>query len=133
MYVLDTDIVIWYLRRNKRIIQSVEEIVKPDKTGISTITVAEVYKHILTSEIHRTEDFLKLQEIISVDAVIAKSAGFYWQEFSKKLKNLSITDCIVAATAKTQNAPLLTLNTRHFPMKDIKVVSPLEQKRNSRR
>lgn len=126
MYILDSDIVVWYLRGEDRIVEAVERTVKPDETGISTITIAEVYKHIFESEISKTENYLKLQVIIPVDQEIAKSAGFYWQKFSKKLKNLSITDCIVAATAKTQNAPLLTLNTRHFPMKDIKVVSPLK-------
>jgi predicted nucleic acid-binding protein len=33
----------------------------------------------------------------------------------------SLVDCVIAATAQRYDAPLLTLNVRHFPMfKDLK-------------
>lgn len=125
MYILDTDIVIWIMRKENRIIKVVDNIAKKDQTGISTVTIAEIYKNIYPDEISRFDDFLRFQGIFPVSVEIAKQAGLYWQKFHKGLKNLSITDCIVAATAKDQNAKVITLNTRHFPMKDIKVMSPL--------
>lgn len=125
MHILDTDIVVWIMREEKRIIQAVDEIVKKDKTGISTVTIAEIYKNIFTSEISKFDDFLRFQEIFSVSIEIAKQSGLYWQKYHTRLKNLSLNDCMVAATAEDQRAIVFTLNTRHFPMKDIRVISPL--------
>jgi len=126
MYVLDTDIVIWILREDRRIISAISKIVGKGTTGISTITIAEVYKFAFASEFSMIEEFIDQQQIFPVSADIAKESGLYWQQFHKKLLNLSVIDCIIAATAKAYKANLLTLNTRHFPMLDIKIKNPLK-------
>lgn len=126
MHILDTDIVVWIMREEKRIIQAVDEIAKKDKTGVSTVTIAEIYKNIFTSEISKFDDFLRFQEIFPVTVEVAKKSGLYWQKYHTRLKNLSLTDCLVAATAGDQRAVVFTLNTRHFPMKDIRVMNPLD-------
>ncbi len=33
-------------------------------------------------------------------------------------------DCLIAATAKTNKAKLMTLNVRHFPINDISLEAP---------
>lgn len=126
MFILDTDIVIWILRGEQKIISAIDNLIGKNKTGISTITVAELYKFAFPSEYSDNEDFINHQQIFPVTQSIAKDAGLYWNQFHKKLLNLSITDTIIAATAKSVTATLLTLNTRHFPMTDIKVASPLK-------
>ena len=128
MYTLDTDIVIWILRKEQRIIDFVKDIVEKNNTSVSTITVAEIYKNIFPDEILSFDDFLSHQAIIPVTVEIAKEAGLYWQKFHRKLLNLSITDCIVASTTQKSNSTLLTLNTRHFPMSDIKILDPLKKR-----
>lgn len=124
MYILDTDIVIWLMRNEKKVVRWVKKIISKDQTAISTITVAEIYKNIYPEEIEAFDDFLQKQEIIPVSVEIAKEAGLYWREFHKKLSQLSITDCIVAASALINRAPLATINVKHFPMENINVVSP---------
>ncbi|KKU90889.1 MAG: putative ribonuclease VapC [Microgenomates group bacterium GW2011_GWA1_48_10] len=127
MYLLDTDIVIWITRGRKDILDVVAKLVSEGGTAISTISIAEIYAGILPHEVEAIEIFLKEQEIIDVSLVIAKTGGYYWLENRKSLKNLNLADCIVAATAKIQNATLVTLNTRHFSMTDIKVLNPLRK------
>jgi len=125
-YLLDTDIVIWILRNYAPILDALKKLIHTDPLLISTITVAEVYKNIYIKETKPFDKLLALHTVIPVSVPIAKKAGLYWQQYNKKLKNLSITDCIIAATAFDQNTPLLTLNTRHFPMQDIRIMDPLK-------
>jgi len=126
MFVLDTDIVIWILRGDRKVISSVDKLIDNDRTGISTITIAEVYKYTFPSELHKNEDVINHQELFSVTKEIAVQAGLYWNQYHKKLLRLSLSDTIVAATCRSENCQLLTLNTRHFPMTDIKVLNPLK-------
>lgn len=71
-----------------------------------------------------TEDYLNQHIIFDVDRKTAKIAGLYCQQYSKHLKNLSLEDCLIAATANVNNLTLVSLNMRHFPMKDIKFQNP---------
>jgi predicted nucleic acid-binding protein len=125
MYLLDTDILIWVLRGKKDIINKVSQFKDESSLSISVISIAEIYKNIFPSELTPTEDYLLQHIQLDVNQKIAKIAGLYWQEYSKKLKNLSLTDCLIAATANVHEAKLVTLNTKHFPMKDISVINPL--------
>ena len=125
MYLLDTDVLIWVLRGKKEIIQKVIQLKDDSSLSISVISIAEIYKNIFPSELTPTEDYLLQHIQFNVNQKIAKIAGLYWQEYSKHLKNLSLTDCLIAATANVHEAKLVTLNTKHFPMKDISVVNPL--------
>ena len=124
MYLFDTDVLIWVLRGNKKIIEKALILKDIKPIGISVISIAEIYKNIFPSEIPQTEKFLDQHIKFQVDEDIAKQAGFYWQEYSSKLKKLSLTDCLIAATAKLNFSELVTLNTKHFPMKDISIIDP---------
>lgn len=124
MYLFDTDVLIWILRGNKTITEKASLLKNKSSIGISTISIAEIYKNIFPSEIPITENFLKQHITFHVTEDIAKQAGLYWQEYSKKLNALSLTDCLIAATACINDAKLVTLNGKHFPMKNISVLDP---------
>jgi len=125
MFLIDTDVLIWVLRGNKKYEEYLQKLKDKETISISTITIAEVYKNIFPSEIIKTENLILELQTWDINPLIAKQGGLYWQEYSKKLKNLSLTDCLIAATANVHNAKLVTLNTKHFPMKDISVINPL--------
>ena len=124
MFIIDTDIAIWILRRDLVIIDALKQGVRKNESAISTITIAELYKNIYPSELTSTEEFITYQRIIPVSAQIAREAGYYWNQFHGKLSGLSMLDCIIAATAKVHQGTLYTLNIRHFPMKDIMIQNP---------
>lgn len=124
MYLVDTDVLIWALRGKKDIIEKLLSIKETWDMGISVISIAEIYKHIFPSELTQTENFLNQHIHIDVNPSMARMAGLYWQEYNKNIKNISLTDCIIAATAKHSESILLTYNTKHFPMQDITVINP---------
>jgi len=126
MYLLDTDVLIWILRGRDEIIDKVSQLKEEFPVCISVISIAEIYQNIFPSELTTTEEFLNLHRIFEVDAKIAKIAGLYFQQFSKQLNNLSLADCLIAATANAHDLTLVTLNTKHFPMKDIQTINPLD-------
>lgn len=124
MYLIDTDILIWVLRGNKEYETYLQELKNKGPLSISTITIAEIYKNIYPSEMLKTESLLEELQTWDVSESIAKQGGLYWQQFSKKLKNLNLTDCLIAATANVNNLTLATLNIKHFPMQDIHIAHP---------
>lgn len=128
MYLIDTNIIIWLLRGNKLYEDIIQRLKYKSPLSISTITIAEIYKNTFPGELTLTENVLNKFEIWEVTYQIAKQGGLYWQQYSKKLKNLHILDCLIAATAREYDLTLLTLNKRHFPMSDIKVADPLKIK-----
>lgn len=124
MFLLDSDIVIWLLRNDTKIVKIVGKLANQGELAVSAITIAEIFKNIFPEELSTTESFFSKNKVFDVTAEIAQKAGFYWRDFHKKFANLSITDCIVAATAQHKNVDLLTLNIRHFPMTDINIIKP---------
>jgi predicted nucleic acid-binding protein len=126
MYLLDTDILIWVLRGKPEIVEKVSELKDKSTLSISVISIAEIYKNIFPSELTQTEEYLSQHIQFEVNQKIAKIAGLYWQQYSKHLKNLSLTDCLIAATASVNEATLISLNIKHFPMNDITVLNPLK-------
>ena len=105
-------------------IDKVLSLKEASELALSVTSIAEIYKNIFPAELTTTEDFLNQHVILGVDQRIAKLAGLYFQQYSKHLKNLGLMDCLVAGTANTYDATLFSLNTQHFPMKDIKLLNP---------
>src|SRR3990167_7299066 len=116
MYLVDTDVLIWALRGNKKLEELLQKLKDKSSLSISTVTIAEIYENIFPSEIVKTENVLNELQTWDVTPEIAKQAGLYWQEYIKRLKNLSLMDCFIAATANVNNLILVSLNAKHFPM-----------------
>ncbi len=127
-YLIDTDVLIWVLRGNKKYADFLLDLKDKGLMSISTITIAEIYKNIYPSEIVKTENILQEFERWDVTPPVAKQAGLYWQQYSKQLKNLSLTDCLIAGTAHINNLTLVSINIKHFPMKDIQVLNPVNER-----
>jgi predicted nucleic acid-binding protein len=126
MFLLDTDVVIWLLRGREDIVEFVSRVSKKSSLSISVITIAEIYQNIFPAELTDTEEHINHYLILDIDTKIAKIGGLYWQQYAKQLKNLSLTDCLIAATANTTDATLVSLNTKHFPMKELTLLNPLK-------
>ncbi|KKS45189.1 hypothetical protein A3J20_03840 [Candidatus Gottesmanbacteria bacterium RIFCSPLOWO2_02_FULL_42_29] len=125
MYLIDTDVLIWVLRGNKKYTDLLLRLKDKDPLSISTISIAEIYKNIFPSELMRTENILNEFQTWDITPLAAKQAGLYFQQFSKQYKNLSLIDCLIAGCANVNNLILVSLNLKHFPMKDIKTMKPL--------
>ena len=124
MYLIDTDVLIWVLRGNKDYQDYLQNLKNRGSLSISTITIAEIYKNIFPAEMVKTEKLIAEMQSWDVTESIAKQGGLYWQQFSKELKNLNLTDCLIAGTAYINSLILVTLNVKHFPMQDIRLENP---------
>ena len=125
MFLLDTDILIWILRGKKEVREKVSKLKEKSPLAISVISIAEIFRNVFPSELSTTEDLLNQHIIFNLDQKTAKIGGLYCQQYSKQLKNLTLDDCLIAGCANVNDLTLVSLNTKHFPMKDIKTINPL--------
>jgi predicted nucleic acid-binding protein len=51
-----------------------------------------------------------------VDESIARLAGEFGRRFRRSHTSVGVADLIIAATAQTLGLPLVTSNTKHYPM-----------------
>ena len=123
IYLLDTNIIIAYLHGISPVCDLVEKLLIKGKVQISAVTVGELFSKYKPDELVKIESLLEKTGCLPVDMVVARTAGLYRQEFRKK-KKLTLPDCLIAAIAKLYNLILITVETRDFPMKDIKVFHP---------
>ena len=113
-FLVDTDVLIDYLRGRERATKFLEDL-KGDLL-VSSITVAELYSGVRGVEEERALDqFLQAFLVVEVDQAIAKKAGRYRHEFSKS-HGTGLADALIAASAESRHAILVSLNRRHFPM-----------------
>jgi predicted nucleic acid-binding protein len=111
-YLLDTNIVIYYIGGETVTCEKLAPIMRSDSTIIlPSIVITELWsgKKTPSAEIHAIEDFIATLLMMPLDMQIAKSAGMIRRGY-----NLSIGDSIIAATSLATGATLLTRNVRDF-------------------
>ena len=112
--LVDTDILIDFLRGHKKAIRFIDEY--SSLIILSPIVVAELYAGVKgTDELSVLENFLSLFHVVPLTSEIAKLGGLYRRDFGKS-HGVGLADAILAATAKAEKAELKTLNVKHYPM-----------------
>lgn len=113
-FLIDTDILIDYLRNDTNAIKFLEMHTSPP--FLSTVTVAELYAGVKDGKERKILDqFIHYFTIIPVDLEISRLGGLYRRDFGPK-QGTGLADAIIAATATQKNIRLATLNKKHFPM-----------------
>jgi predicted nucleic acid-binding protein len=112
--LLDTDILIDYLRDYKDAVAYLEGLSEP--LLVSAITVAELYSGVREGKERKALDqFMRAFHKIPVDDDIAVKAGLYRRQYGPS-HGVGLADALIAATAEANNAKVATLNKTHFPM-----------------
>ncbi len=112
--LLDTDVVVDFLRGDARASDFVQSC--RGEIVLSAITAAEIYSGARDDqETAELDQFLSLFPVVPVTGPIARVAGLYQRRW-RKSHGLLLGDAVIAATARSGNARLATLNVRHFPM-----------------
>jgi len=112
--VIDTSILIDYLRGGtlwEKLIRSLE---KDTEIYLPTIVVFELFSGKSTSNpkiAKEINNFLSYFQRVELTEDIAKRAGKLFRDVNK---NLGAPDYIIAASALELNATVVTLNTKHF-------------------
>jgi hypothetical protein len=120
--LLDTDILIEYLRGSQQAADFVESL-----TGdllLSIITVAELYSGVRDElEEKSIEQFLLAFEVIAIDQTIARRAGLLRRDF-RQSHGTGLADALIAASAEKAQATLVTFNDRHFQTPSLSDAGP---------
>ena len=124
--LLDTDIVIDFLRQRDYARKLLDFWAREGLLAISTLTHLEIYQGMKSVEERVTNNFLDGLISIAVDITIARQAGSMLGTLRTQGVTVGIADAIIAATALQQNVPLLTNNVEHYPFIDLTVVKGLQ-------
>ena len=112
--LLDTDVLVDFLRGYEKAV----ELVNRHSAGIllSSIVVAELYAGVKgATELQVLDNLVSLFPVVPVNAEIARAGGLYRGDYGKS-HGVGLADALLAATAEAENAMLLTLDVKHYPM-----------------
>ena len=111
--IVDTDVLIWYLRGNEKAKKIVEANIP---FSISAVTYMELIQGMKNKEEFRIfqKQIQKWNiDILQIDKEISSRAVFYIQEYSLS-HSMMLADALIAATVVQASETLLTANDRHY-------------------
>lgn len=126
MYLLDTDIIIEYLRGNKIIVDRLVSIKKEIYTSV--ISLAELYYGIYQSSkkeknTEKLMDFLSNVEILDIGFDECELFGKIKADLKKKGELIDNFDLFIACICISNNFILITNNEKHFKkIKSLKIL-----------
>ncbi len=122
MYLIDTNIIIYYLDNQKHAVDFIQTHYK-SALYISIISVIEVlsFRFSSTEQEKIVREFLQDNFIwLTIDnAIIDKTANI------RQHKKIKTPDAIIGATAVVRNLTIVTRNTKDFQHLPIEVVNPM--------
>jgi predicted nucleic acid-binding protein len=111
--IIDTDVLIWYLRGNEKAKNIVEDAVP---FSISVVTYMEIIQGMRNKEEFKVfqKQMLKWNtKIIQIDQEISSRAMFYVQEYALS-HSMMFSDALIAGTAVQNSETVLTANDKHY-------------------
>lgn len=122
MIVLDTNIIISYIQDDPLIIRWVDQaLLLQERFVISSLTIVELlgFKKLTERDEFAIEQWLHQVLVIDIDSSLARKAARLRRNFS-----LTTTDSIIAATAASLYASLVSRDKVFAKVKDIKTIVP---------
>lgn len=112
--LIDTDVLIDYLRGRPQAVEFLESL--RELLLISTMTIAELYAGVRDGkERELLNELIRGFQVVPVDESISIKGGLYRRDYGKS-HGVGLADALIAATAELNQATLVTLNQKHFPM-----------------
>ena len=122
--LIDTDVLIEYLRGRERAVEYLEGLTAD--LSLSVISVAELFAGVRGDEEERAlRQFLLTFAILPITERVAQIGGSYRREYRPN-HGTGLADALIAATAEEHGLSLVTFNRRHFPMVS-EIVVPYER------
>ncbi len=121
MYLLDTNIIIYYLKNENKVVKYLERILsKSSIIYISAITECELlsYPDLKTDEEKIINELLKSLYILPIDSNIGRIAASIRRNY-----RIPLADSIIAASSILTNSILITRNVKDFKkVKNLKMI-----------
>jgi predicted nucleic acid-binding protein len=111
--LIDTDVLIWYMRGNRKAFKAVEAL---GEFSISVVTYIELVQGLRNkAELNTLKNFLQAKStaILHVTDSISATAMFLVEQYHSGF-SLELADALIAATALDRGLPLFTGNARHY-------------------
>jgi len=119
--LIDTDVLIWYMRGNKKAYKTIE---KENSFSISVVTYIELVQGMRNKdELNCLRKSLREwnTKLLYISEEISSKAMFYVEQYYLS-HSLQLADALIGATAVAYSLPILTSNDKHYKMiKDIQI------------
>ena len=119
--LIDTDVLIWYMRGNEKAYQVVENL---DDFSISVVTYMELVQGLRNKkELNQLRKALHgwNTQILYVSEEISTKAMFYVEQHFLS-HSMQLADALIGATAIAYGFPILTENDKHYKvMKNLEI------------
>ena len=121
--LVDTDVIIWYMRGNPRAAHALDKL---ENFAISVVTYIELVQGLRTRhelQALRTTLLALGTTVLPIEETISNKAMFYIEQYFHS-HSLRLADALIGATAVAHGAPLLTANIKHYRViKDLTIAS----------
>ncbi|MDQ3238960.1 MAG: type II toxin-antitoxin system VapC family toxin [bacterium] len=121
-YLLDTNILIHFFNKTDHIVQTSIKLLNEGQVFTSHIAIAEI---LVGWNEKKKDEYLsiayELFPRLGINDEIAELGSKWRREYKEKGITLNLSDALIAATAKTHNCQLVTLNYKHFPMPELTI------------
>jgi tRNA(fMet)-specific endonuclease VapC len=127
-FLLDSDVIIWHLRGRKEVTEVLRDLHRYGLPACSALSVLEIQLGVKKGEEEKTDRFLNSLRIFDVTKEIASKAAQLIRQYKTKGVTFDLPDSVIAATCILHELILVTYNTKHYPISEIKFHSmpPLE-------
>lgn len=119
--LIDTDVLIWYMRGNKKAYKTIE---KETNFSISVVTYIELVQGMRNkNELNCLRKSLREwnTKLLYISEEISSKAMFYVEQHYLS-HSLQLADALIGATAVVYSLPILTSNDKHYKViKDIQI------------
>ena len=119
--IIDTDVLIWYLRGNDKAFQIIED---SPNFNISVVTYMELVQGMRSKkELNTLRKALHIwnTKILYISEEISIKAMFYVEQHFLS-HSMQLADALIGATAITYGVPILTGNDKHYKvLKDVQI------------
>jgi len=115
--LLDTSVLIDHLRGDRRAVELLDDLVVADEAvWAATPTRTELLAGILARERDALARLFAALAWVDITTAIADDAGELAHRYGRSHPGIDTADYLIAGAARSLDARLVTLNTRHFPM-----------------
>ena len=122
--LLDSDVIIEWLRGHQPFVDRIPQLIEEHSELFWTpVSIAEVFAGIRKGEETSVNNLFLLLEPVAISDEVGRKAGGYLKSFGKS-HGVELGDALIAASAWSAGIKLWTLNTKHYPMKDIEFFRP---------
>ena len=111
--IIDTDVLIWYLRGNEKSRTVVEKNIPFSISVVTYMELIQGMKNRIEMKMFQKQVHKWNLNIIQIDKEISSRAMFYVQEYSLS-HSMMLADAMIAATVVQTGEILLTANDKHY-------------------